>query len=38
MREIDMMEGVQPLNPLDILDAVLTARRQGALMLQTWTL
>lgn len=38
MREIDMMEGVQPLNPLDILDCVLTARKQGALMLQTWTL
>jgi uncharacterized repeat protein (TIGR04044 family) len=38
MREIDMMEGVTPLNPRDILDAVLTARREGALMLQTWTL
>jgi uncharacterized repeat protein (TIGR04044 family) len=38
MREIDMMEGVQPVNPLDILDAVLTARRAGALILQTWTL
>jgi uncharacterized repeat protein (TIGR04044 family) len=38
MREIDMMEGVQPVNPLDILDAMLTARREGALILQTWTL
>jgi uncharacterized repeat protein (TIGR04044 family) len=38
MREIDMMEGVQPVNPLDILDALLTARREGALVLQTWTL
>ncbi len=38
MREIDMMEGVKPINPLDVLDATLTARRQGALVLQTWTL
>ena len=31
MREIDMMEGVKPINPLDVLDATLTARREGAL-------
>ncbi len=37
MREIDMMEGVRPINPLDVLDAVLTARRSGALIMQTWT-
>ena len=37
MREIDMMEGVKPINPLDVLDATLTARREGALVLQTWT-
>jgi len=37
MREIDMMEGVKPINPLDVLDSVLTARRQGALIMQTWT-
>jgi hypothetical protein len=37
MREIDMMEGVRPINPLDVLDAVLTARRAGALVMQTWT-
>ena len=37
MREIDMMEGVKPINPLDVLDAQLTARREGALVLQTWT-
>ena len=37
MREIDMMEGVIPVNPLDILDAQLTARREGALVMQTWT-
>ena len=37
MREVDMMEGVKPINPLDVLDATLTARREGALVLQTWT-
>ena len=37
MREIDMMEGVKPINPLDVLDSVLTARRQNALIMQTWT-
>src|SRR4051794_38105933 len=29
MREVDMMEGVKPVNPLDVLDAQLTARREG---------
>jgi len=37
MREIDMMEGVKAINPLDVLDSVLTARRQNALVMQTWT-
>jgi uncharacterized repeat protein (TIGR04044 family) len=37
MREIDMMEGVKAINPLDVLDSVLTARRQNALIMQTWT-
>lgn len=37
MREVDMMQGVQPVNPLDILDAVLTARKENALIMQTWT-
>jgi len=37
MREVDMMEGVRPINPLDVLDANLTARREGALVMQTWT-
>ena len=37
MREIDMMEGVKPINPLDVLDSVLTARRSNALIMQTWT-
>lgn len=38
MREVDMMEGVKPINPLDVLDATLTAYREGALVLTTWTI
>ena len=38
MRETDLIEGVIPAHPLDVLDAQLTARREGALVLQTWTL
>ena len=37
MREIDMMEGVKPINPLDVLDSELTSRRNNALIMQTWT-
>jgi hypothetical protein len=33
-----MIEGVIPINPLDVLDAVLTARRENALIMQTWNL
>ena len=38
MREADMIEGVQPINPLDVLDATLTAYRAKALVIATWTL
>lgn len=38
MRETDLIEGVQGINPLDVLDCQLQARREGALTLQTWTL
>ena len=38
MREADLIPGVKPMHPLDVLDATLTARREGALVLQTWTL
>jgi uncharacterized repeat protein (TIGR04044 family) len=38
MRESDMIEGVQPINPLDVLDATITAHRSKALVLNTWTL
>jgi uncharacterized repeat protein (TIGR04044 family) len=37
MRETDLIEGVIPAHPLDVLDATLTARREGALVMQTWT-
>ena len=38
MRETDLIEGITPIHPLDILDCTLTARREGALVMQTWTL
>ena len=38
MREIDMMEGVKPINPRDVLDATITAWRERALTLNTWTM
>jgi len=38
MREIDMMEGVKPINPRDVLDAAITAWREHALTLNTWTM
>jgi uncharacterized repeat protein (TIGR04044 family) len=37
MWETDLIDGVIPFSPLDVLDATLTARQEGALMLQTWT-
>lgn len=37
MREIDMMEGVKPINPRDVLDAALTAYKEHAFVLNTWT-
>jgi uncharacterized repeat protein (TIGR04044 family) len=38
MRESDMMEGVIPVHPRDILDFNIQARREGALTLATWNL
>ena len=38
MRETDMMEGVKPINPLDVLDANVQAYRERAFVLSTWTL
>lgn len=37
MREVDMMDGVKPINPRDVLDATITAFREKALVLNTWT-
>jgi uncharacterized repeat protein (TIGR04044 family) len=33
-----LIEGVRPINPLDVLDIVLLHRKQGAFILDTWTL
>ena len=38
MREVDMMEGVKPIDPKDILDAAITAWKERALVLNTWTM
>lgn len=37
MREDDLLEGVKPFNPLDVLDSALTAWRAGAFQMNTWT-
>src|SRR5918998_1393616 len=36
-REDDLIEGVKPFHPLDVLDAALTAWRSGAFQINTWT-
>jgi uncharacterized repeat protein (TIGR04044 family) len=36
-REDDLIPGVQPFNPLDVLDIALTAWREKAFQLNTWT-
>lgn len=36
-REDDLIPGVRAFNPLDVLDAALTAWRAGAFQLNTWT-
>ncbi|HEX2119051.1 MAG TPA: MSMEG_0572/Sll0783 family nitrogen starvation response protein [Acidimicrobiales bacterium] len=36
-REDDLIEGVKPFHPLDVLDAALTAYRAGAFQINTWT-
>ncbi|MDO5536233.1 MAG: MSMEG_0572 family nitrogen starvation response protein [Desulfovibrionaceae bacterium] len=37
MRESDLIPGVQPIHPLDVLDITIEYQRKGALMLSTWT-
>jgi uncharacterized repeat protein (TIGR04044 family) len=36
-REDDLIPGVTPFSPLDVLDSALTAWRQGAFQINTWT-
>jgi uncharacterized repeat protein (TIGR04044 family) len=33
-----LIEGIRPINPLDVLDIVLMHRRDGAFILDTWTM
>lgn len=33
-----LIEGIRPINPLDVLDVVLLHRQAGAFILDTWTL
>jgi len=33
-----LMTGIRPVNPLDVLDIVLMHRKEGAFILDTWTL
>lgn len=37
MAEADIMEGVRPFSPLDVLDITIENWRAGALILSTWT-
>lgn len=37
MREDDVIEGVTPFNPLDVLDCALTAWKNKAFQMNTWT-
>lgn len=37
MRESDIIEGVKPFHPLDVLDSLLDHWRDGALVIATWT-
>lgn len=37
MREDDVMKGVTPFNPLDVLDATIQAWKDKALVITTWT-
>ena len=36
-REDDLIDGIKPFNPLDVLDSALTAWRAGAFQINTWT-
>ena len=36
--EPSLIEGIRPINPLDVLDLVLLHRKDGAFILDTWTM
>jgi uncharacterized repeat protein (TIGR04044 family) len=36
-REDDLIPGITPFNPLDVLDSALTAWKEGAFQMNTWT-
>ncbi len=36
--EASLMEGIRPINPQDVLDITLLHRKEGAFILNTWTL
>ena len=37
MRESDLMEGIVPFHPLDVLDCLIDNWKSGALVMSTWT-
>jgi len=37
MREADLIPGVKPIHPLDVLDCLIDHQRAGALIINTWT-
>ncbi|MEM1227502.1 MAG: MSMEG_0572/Sll0783 family nitrogen starvation response protein [Planctomycetota bacterium] len=36
--EANLQDGITPINPLDVLDLILLHRRDGAFILDTWTM
>jgi len=36
--EASLIEGIKPINPLDVLDLILLHRKAGAFIINTWTL
>ncbi len=36
--EPSLMEGIRPINPLDVLDLILLHRKDNAFMINTWTM
>ncbi len=35
--EASLMEGIRPINPLDVLDCILLHKRDNAFVLDSWT-